>query len=388
MLTFFIHGVATRAVTYADPLKQRIKTHCQALGHEAPYCYASFWGNALSDVEQMWRWIDADLRCMQASEQPINTDDYLRYRSFREGFLSEFVGDMFTYLNPKRGLEIRRILAQQLSQFVQEYPRETSLSLVAHSLGTVILWDVLFANRFPPNDPAWEIRAIAQGQAAATPQLSLTHIVTMGSPILFFNTMLGIQPRDLQTFVNAHSGNQIRWLNLIHPSDLIAYPLKSSISTAESAPIHLQDVYVDTMNHLPARTARSLGQPEVAMVLDAGPAHNYYWDCSRTAQLIAQHFTATELTPAIAARSGLEEAIQTFQTVPGMTLDKLRLHIGDRPETTIQLADGSGTILHVINMAKIHHVYILDRQNICQFSGYVGWTDTQHLLTAMQAYQS
>jgi hypothetical protein len=56
----------------------------------------------------------------------------LRYRDFREGFFSEFVGDMFAYLNEKRGSEIRKLIAQQLIQFLQDHPQETELHIITH----------------------------------------------------------------------------------------------------------------------------------------------------------------------------------------------------------------------------------------------------------------
>ncbi|MGV2388747.1 MAG UNVERIFIED_CONTAM: hypothetical protein LVR29_12035 [Microcystis novacekii LVE1205-3] len=57
-----------------------------------------------------------------------------------------------------RGKQIRRIIADQLIDLVQAYPQETELHIVAHSLGTVILWDLLFSERFDPRIPLHEIR--------------------------------------------------------------------------------------------------------------------------------------------------------------------------------------------------------------------------------------
>jgi hypothetical protein len=125
MLIFFIHGVATRDVKYAEPLKIAIKDELKKQGKELPYFHASFWGNASKDVEKMWNHIDRDLNSLQQNYSEIEIEDCLRYREFREGFFSEFVGDMFTYLNERRGSEIRKLIAQQLIQFLQDHPQET-----------------------------------------------------------------------------------------------------------------------------------------------------------------------------------------------------------------------------------------------------------------------
>lgn len=87
-------------------------------------------------------------------------DSIFHYRYFREGFLSEFGGDFLSYLNPERGIAIRKLVAQQLLDFLKKNPQETELHFIAHSLGSVILWDVLFSEQFRPKDTAYEIRAM------------------------------------------------------------------------------------------------------------------------------------------------------------------------------------------------------------------------------------
>jgi hypothetical protein len=52
--------------------------------------------------------------------------------------------------NERRGVEIRKLIAQQLMQFLKENSQETDLHMITHSLGSVILWDILFSERFKP----------------------------------------------------------------------------------------------------------------------------------------------------------------------------------------------------------------------------------------------
>jgi hypothetical protein len=111
MLIFFVHGVATRDIKYADSLKAAIKEEFKKINADAPNFYSSFWGNALNDVDRMWDCIDRDLQIIKKEHPEVDLADCFRYRQFREGFLSEFMGDMFTYLNQKRGFEIRKSIA-------------------------------------------------------------------------------------------------------------------------------------------------------------------------------------------------------------------------------------------------------------------------------------
>ncbi|BAU65276.1 hypothetical protein STA3757_26570 [Stanieria sp. NIES-3757] len=271
MLIFFIHGVATRDVKYANSLKMALKQELSRQGKVSPHFYSSFWGNALSDVDKMWSWIDIDLKTVKQNHPEIDLKDCLKYREFRESFLSEFVGDMFTYLNERRGSEIRKLIAQQLIQFLQENSQEIELHIITHSLGSVILWDILFAERFKPNDPAFEIRSLIRNLSdqSKQEQIYLKSITTMGSPILFFNTMLGVDSNKVREFANRNQNYLLKWLNIIHSSDIIAYPLKSSFCLNASDRFQLKDIYIDTNNNFAAKTARSLGQEMTAMVLDA-----------------------------------------------------------------------------------------------------------------------
>ena len=50
MLVFFIHGVATHDIKYADQLKSLIKEEFRQKEKLLPPFYSSFWGDVLKDV--------------------------------------------------------------------------------------------------------------------------------------------------------------------------------------------------------------------------------------------------------------------------------------------------------------------------------------------------
>lgn len=378
MLIFFIHGVATRDVKYADSLKAMIRAQSLEKKAAIPHFYASFWGNTLSDVSKMWHQIHQGLQEHKAENPQVDLQDIFRYQLFREGLLSAFVGDMFTYLNPIRGYEIRKLIAQQLIGFIKEFPQETDLHFIAHSLGTVILWDILFSDLFAAKDPAYHIRAIIQGfnRESQSRQVKLRSITTMGSPILFFNTMLGIDPAK----VNAFAQNQtqpLKWLNVLHASDVIAYPLASFKGKSDC--FQIQDAYIATDVNIPGKMARAAGQMELSMALEASNAHTDYWSCESTVRLITRHlFNHADIQWNNSA-SMLQASRDLLQNTAGLTEDQLRLHLKDVPTEQYVFLDGSGRLLHIVNLAKIHHVYLLDHQETCQLAGYVGWVHSSGL---------
>ncbi|MGL5881358.1 MAG: hypothetical protein ACRC2V_26805 [Xenococcaceae cyanobacterium] len=369
---------------YADPLKAAIKSEFKNLNLDFPNFYSSFWGNALSDVDRMWSCIDRDLEKVKEENPEIDLLDCFRYRQFREGFLSEFIGDMFTYLNQKRGFEIRKSIAQQLTQFLQENPQDSELHIITHSLGSVIFWDIFFSERFTENDPAFDLRAKIKnlGIEHQEKQVFLKSITTMGSPILFFNTMLGVNPNRVKEFAQRNQNYGLKWLNIIDSSDIISYPLKSSFDLDDCDRIKLKDIYVDTNNNFAAKTARSIGQDLAALALDTVKAHTGYWSCSKTVQLIMDNL-CDEKENKTSNKKYIQQVIDRLQNVTGISIDKLKLFINDEPIATLKFADGSGKLFHVVNAAKIHHVYVYNEMNLCLFAGYVGWIHTNSLQQAI-----
>ena len=368
MLVFFIHGVATRDVKYADSMKTAIREEFDRVGQPLPHFHASFWGNALSDVSKMWNWISQDLQKIRRDEPRTDIEDVFRYRGFREGLLSEFVGDMFTYLNPTRGVEIRRQIAQQITDFIHEHPQENELCIIAHSLGTVILWDVLFSERFEADDPAFLIRSHLQGFTLNQNkrQVHLKTMVTMGSPILFINTMLAVQPIRVQQFIQQTHNKLFQWFNILHASDIIAYPLKSSLNLDAACSSQVKDIFINTHINSAEQAALLANQEHIAMAIASAQAHTSYWNCQRTIQTI--------LTRILPSNNLLRVAANRLRSVPGMTsCGKVEFTAFEQLIDVLIFKDGSGSLQYITNPAKIPHVRLFSKDGSLFFAGYVGW---------------
>lgn len=394
MLVFFIHGVATRDACYSSNLQQRIKTEFSHREEKNPHFYAGFWGSALTDIGKIWNGIDEDLAAVKKKYPKIASEEIFRYRTFREGLFSQFLGDFFTYMNPDKGREIRKTIAQQLYNFIKENPNDSELHIVAHSLGTVILWDILFSDRFSAKDPALSIRAMIRELQNQTDiklkhQVNLSSITIMGSPILFINMMLDVRPEKVEQFAHSYSSEQpLRWLNLIHPSDLISYPLKASLHLAENSYLKFEDEYLLEDANLAEKTARSLGQNELAMALGSN-AHKSYWNCSETARLITNNILNQQK---VIFQNFLKTVIHHLSQVKGMTPIsqvmgiQLNYHSKNisKGDLYLKLPDKSGEIYLFINAINVHHVYVLDSDDELQFGGYVGWIDQEGLMKKLE----
>ncbi len=290
MLVFFIHGVATKNADYSKQLQNLLREEFLKRDCPLPHFYAGFWGNVLKQTGQIWNWIHQDLQNLKKSYPQVNPKDIFRYQEFREDFISEFFGDVLTYFHTAKGLDIRDSIADQLYKFLKHHPVDQELHLVTHSLGTVILWDVLFSDRFESDDPAYTIRSlILSNSESDNSQPLLKSITTMGSPILFFNMMIDVQPSKIRDFVEQFHVNPLRWLNILHSSDIIAYPLESAIRATNTPNLFFRDKYIWADANPAERTARTLGQGQAAMAIAVADAHCSYWNSEGTTRLIASN---------------------------------------------------------------------------------------------------
>lgn len=287
MLVFFIHGVATRQDGYADELIEKIRGEFHQRRQPYPYFYCSRWGGVLDNTPQLWNCVQQDLRDFQTKHE-IDIGEVFQYIQYREFCIDKFFGDLFTYLNSDYGWEIRKIIALQLLEFLKKHPDQDELHIVAHSLGGVILWDILFSDKFKPNDPAFYIRSVIKGlsNSKGTHQVGLGSITTMGTPLLLFNLMLGISPKMLKLFASKYTGKPLGWVNIIHASDVLAYPIRASFNIDSENGIFLRDKFIASHN-LWKKVSQPLGGlAGLSMAKGLESAHKSYWSRSRVARLV------------------------------------------------------------------------------------------------------
>lgn len=396
MLVFFIHGVATQNAKYARSLESLIKEEFKKTGQSAPLCSSSFWGHFLKDVGKMWNWIEQDLQEFQKENPLADLQDLFRYQKFRKDFLFEFFGDAFTYLNSERGSKIRELIAHQLEDFIQQNPEESELHIISHSLGTVILWDILFSDKFHPDDAAFKIRAMIEGLGTSHEgrKVYLSSITTMGSPILLFNMMLGINPEEVKSLTDTYPQDKpLRWINILHSSDIIAYPLRSSLDIDLFDNFLFEDKYIPGDANKIEKNLRSFANSKhkvveaiglvnplineaialAPMMAGAGDGHIQYWNCPETASLIASNILGE--TEKKQPYNPIQDVIKRLKEVPGMTCPltpSLRLHTLQETLEEIKFKNGNGKLLFMVNPLKVYYVYLFDRDDQCIFRGYVG----------------
>ena len=136
------------------------------------------------------------------------------------------------------------------------------------------------------------------------------------------------------------------------------------------------------------KTARSLGQNELAMALGSN-AHKSYWNCSETARLITNNILNQQK---VIFQNFLKTVIHHLSQVNGMTpisqVMGIQRHYNNyniqKGDLYLKFPDQSGKIYLFVNAINVHHVYVLDGDDELQFGGYVGWIDQEGLMKKLE----
>ncbi len=306
----FNHGVSTRDTRpqpgYADPLFDLVQRHYNAPGRTLKKV-ALYWGDVNAEEEQ--KLLDL-YRASSIWQQ-------LWFRDLREKQLLQFAGDAALYISRAVGCKVADRLRDQAAAGLKGCnAKEDRLHIVTHSMGTVILFDILFSARWDPLDVPGHasVEEMRDGLFGVSPNptlgIRLGSVATMGSPIGFFSlldvTPSGIGENDadshplsghditprLEQFLKSlyqELGARLPWYNFVHPGDPIGYPLEEllpSLVDGKSQYIDIQDILTHPMSLTDFMT-EPFSQTLLAL-LHGGEAHTSYWQSDLVAQKIAQ----------------------------------------------------------------------------------------------------
>ena len=311
----FINGVNTRQPTYADKFIEKLKSLSNPATPIKPLVV--FWGDVTDDEARL-------LYRYQASD----TWKKLWFADLREQLLLSLTGDVALYLSRYIGAGVAARVAEQIAK-LKDCTAEDRLHLVTHSLGTVILFDLLFSSRWDGestsgHDYVMATRNAIYGVTGSDPNpkrgIRLGSITTMGSPIGIFSLMdVDAPSKDarsdpskatsthditpslvklLDYLHQALGGNKLPWSNFVHPGDSIASPLDGILPAmidGERTYIDFQDILVPLAQVfkepikavLVDRITWLLRKTPIS-ILDTGNAHSSYWRSSRVVEGITQ----------------------------------------------------------------------------------------------------
>jgi hypothetical protein len=319
----FNHGVSTRDAytepTYADTLFELIQSRYHPTSPRTLKKVALYWGD-VNNVEEQ--------RLLTAYRSSAIWER-MWFKSIRETQIMRFVGDGALYLSRYVGAKIARVLDEQTRVGLAGFdPQEDRLHLITHSMGTIILFDMLFSARWDPihvpgHSSVNTLRDLFFG-IGPHPDIGipLGSISTLGSPIGFFSLMdvdqsaenttdshgnvlstHDITPRLEQMLINLRNrlGRKLPWYNFVHPGDPVAYPLEMllpQIVDRDNLYIDVQDILIATTRLIDVLT-ESMNQSALVL-LHGMAAHGAYMESLDLVEKIVQAIECASCFPPIA----------------------------------------------------------------------------------------
>jgi len=229
-----IHGIGNLRVasaSYSQPLQERIRRYFGSSDPSALAFHEVNWSD-IGDAEEM-DLIDNKHVLPDASLPgagslwPLNHalgevfDSVTNISEQARRFLLLSVGDVLIYLTKPGGEQIRQrlidkvVAVRELLARERPHRKQHYVSIIAHSLGSVVAYDVcaLFGTRY---------RDMVRG-------LGLSNLFTMGSPLALFTLMQygGAAPHYAErgVYLDRPDGSG-RWINFYDQQDPIAFPLR------------------------------------------------------------------------------------------------------------------------------------------------------------------
>ncbi|MCU0566526.1 MAG: hypothetical protein MUF49_08000 [Oculatellaceae cyanobacterium Prado106] len=314
---FFIHGVNTR-LGPNNPGYARNLISLLIEANDHPRLTLSLheleWYTIMQEAEQqLLQWLN---------ESPHWRRSW--FRDFRRTQIIPFTGDAALYISRYIGSEVVKLLKEQAVEILRHSNPETDrLHLVAHSWGSVILFDIFFAGRWDnPDIPGYEDaqfirRAIFGLEPESQQGIRVASIHTLGSPVALANLInlkrmtahpgTKLNEKSIRTvfthditfgleqllhmLYDRHS-KPLTWRNFAHVGDPVAYPLATIIpkliSVEESGKHYLDIEDVSTRGTGFLEIIASLLRRSFLALVNGGNAHQSYWRNRRVAQMIVQ----------------------------------------------------------------------------------------------------
>ena len=217
VICFIIHGIGEQDQGFSLPLKEGIQKQLTKLKDGSSAVtkvefHNLMWAEEGSDAQDnLYRNIYPDNYvtggAIRSSLQFIHNLGSLRALTFR------LIGDVFKYLG-KFQKPVKESVLLQVAKVLKEKQQSKeaiTLVLIGHSLGTVILNDLITG-------------FLEYKYAAFDRLIGSTSVFTMGSPISLFSLVADtVEPNRFRS-----------WTNFLHPRDPIAFPLASQASTVKN----------------------------------------------------------------------------------------------------------------------------------------------------------
>jgi hypothetical protein len=310
---FYIHGVSNDVRGRSH--RAQYDTFHSAVGRRNPQwpttCGGAEWGwnHSAGDPRQDELLTDAQrllgsraIPAVEAHNDFTLNPARLVINGFRSLFMYGF-GDVFYYVSEDGKASVRQTVSRQIAKFTKKLmgadaERPISLTLIGHSAGSIVAFDLLFYLYFSnPGNKHTFLDTTKTGiskttlteldqlkNAAGNGTLRIRRLITFGSPITPLacrsNAVLAIlasdkqlDPHDYGLDRNPPAFDKLegpRWINLWDKDDPIAWPVEPLMKQPADTKI-IEDIYTDVSDQ-------------------TKQAHDAYWTSAKVHKIVAERW--------------------------------------------------------------------------------------------------
>jgi hypothetical protein len=273
-----------------------------------------YWGDVNKDEEEK---LLENLKLSSVWEK-------LSFQGFRSHQLLQFVGDAALYISRAVGRKIVDTLLYQLRDGLTDFQSDTDhIHLITHSMGTIILFDLLFSSRWDAQntDGFQGVEDLRQQFFRGSTPIRSIH--TMGSPLGLFSLMTltdtplphthEITPR-LSAYLQALYSKleaPFPWRNYLHAMDIVATSIEKvlpdTLGISDESCLEVRDIITQEsgiLDKLFSRLSETMSLKEfegeveeIQLAIFGGSAHSSYWSNPLVASTIVQTIEATLRQP-------------------------------------------------------------------------------------------
>lgn len=230
-----VHGIGSQKATFADHLIKRLKKRFsekikdQTKDPEKQIVFKPvFWAGIFEDEEtELWRRLRIGGKM-----------DFTRLRLFVINYLADAIAYQPTIDRHQNYDKVHRIFADSLLELSKRAGHDAPLSIIAHSLGSVIVSNYFYDLQFEPNTIRDTVRSKMAGNPMAKGE-TLAQLFTLGSSLPLwalrydnFGKAIHIPAPKLSFHHPQLKGG---WWNYYDKDDILGYPLKTLNNSYEKA---------------------------------------------------------------------------------------------------------------------------------------------------------
>jgi len=264
---FIVHGIGTQGKRFSHAMQENLRSNFKKALRHMGQENREGQDDALIFREGLWTDITQDGEDILKNRMFNDPDTNVDWRKARDFFV-DYLGDAISYFKEKDSdiYSQYNAIQSKIDSLVQNLSNETNpnqntlLTVVSHSLGTVVLLDYLYDARetLEPNY-----------------QLIFSNFFTLSSPIALYANRFFKYQSDRNPFANfkpqkVQNENEV-WINMFDEDDIVGYPIRPVNSYCKKAVT--ADLNVSVGSFLAGGTPLS---------------HTGYWEDEEVGKIIAE----------------------------------------------------------------------------------------------------